>query len=209
MLFRSLATNLPLYMVGSYNCDGNIYTGTNIASSDPDAYATREYGEIPAAIFCDTFTVLSASWPSNRDMSFRGHNNQSSSRPAGSRVEIAACVATGEYPVFEFFFHAFEHYQSLYNTGPPIVFKGSVVGMFKSEIQDIKQAYGRTQSNLTEDYWHAHGAYAIPSVRFHQDLVDGIFPPGIPMAMIFRPSDHRFLRTGNGTDNALLNSVGL
>ncbi len=204
----TLATNLPVYMVGSYNCDGNIYSGTNIASSDPGAYATREVGEIPAAIFCDTFTVLSASWPSNRGDSFLGHNNMSSTRPAGSRVEIAACIATGEYPVFEFFFHAFEHYQSLYNSGPPIVFKGSVVGMFKSEIQDIKQAYGRNQSALTEDYWHAHGAFAIPSVRFHQDLVDGIFPPGIPMAMIFRPSDHRFLRTGNSGDNSILTAAG-
>ncbi len=204
----TLATNLPLYMLGSYNCDGNIYSGTNITSTDPDAYATREFGEVSAAIFCDTFTIMSASWPSNRAKSFRGHSNQSSGRPAGSRVEIAACIATGEYPIFEFFFHAVESYQNLYSSGPPIVFKGSVVGMFKSEIQDIKQAYGRTRTDLAEDYWHAHGAYAIPSVRFHQDLVNGVFPPGIPMAMIFRPSDHRFLRAGDSNDSSLLSSVG-
>jgi hypothetical protein len=204
----TLATNMPVYMVGSYNCDGNVYSGTNLASTDPDAYATRDVGEVPAAIFCDMFSVMTSGWASNRGDSFYGHNNRSADRPAGSRIEIAACIATGEYPIFEFFVHAFEHYQSLYNTGPPIVFKGSVVGMYKSEIQDIKQAYGRNVNNQAEDYWHAHGAYAIPSVRYHQDLVDGIFPPGIPMALIFRPSDHRFLRPGNPVDAAALSTAG-
>ena len=204
----TIATNIPVYLIGSYNCDGNINTGTNINSSDPDAYATRESGEVPAAIFSDMLTVLTSGWASNRADSFYGHNNKSSTRPAGSRIEVAACIATGEYPVFEFFAHAFEHFQTLYNTGPPIVFKGSVVGMFKSEIQDIKQAFGRNVNNQAEDYWHAHGAYAIPSVRFHQDLVNGTFPPGIPMALIFRPSDHRFLRTGNSDDSTVLSAAG-
>ena len=205
----TLATNLPVYLVGSYNSDGNIYSGTNITSTAPDAYATRDYGEVPAAIFCDTFTAMSSSWPSNRVDSFLGHNNMSSTRPAGARLEIAACIATGEYPIFEFFMHAVEHFQSLYSSGPPIVYKVSVVGMFKSEIQEIKQAYGRSANNLTEDYWHAHGAYAIPSVRYHSDLVNGTFPPGIPMALVFRPSDHRFLRRGNNADAAVLTAAGL
>ncbi|MCC5023047.1 MAG: hypothetical protein J6386_09750 [Candidatus Synoicihabitans palmerolidicus] len=206
----TIGTNMPVYMVGSYNCDGNVYSGTNLASTEPDAYAyaTRDFGEIPAAIFCDTFTVLTAGWAANRADSFYGHNNASSTRPAGSRIEIAACIATGEYPVFEFFMHAVEHYHSLYNSGPPIVFKGSVVGMFKSEIQGIKQAYGRTVTNQVEDYYHAHGAYAIPSVRYHQDLVNGIFPPGISMALVVRPSDHRFLRPGNADDAAVLTRAG-
>lgn len=205
----TLATNLPVYLQGSYNCDGNVFTNTNLTSNSPTAYGSRDTGEVSAAIFCDTLTVLSEQWrTSNREKGFNGWNGAAGTRPVSSRIEIAACIATGEYPVFEFFTHALESFQSLYNSNPPIVFKGSVIGMFKSEVQHIKRAYGRNQNNQIEDYWNNHGAFAIPSVRFHQDLVSGTFPPGIPMALVFRPSDHRFLRSGNTDDKAIMTKVG-
>lgn len=205
----TFATNMPLYLQGSFNCDGNVFTNTNLNSTAPGDYATNDPGEIPAAIFCDTLTVLSNQWrTANRAKGFHGWNGGANTRPVTDRLEIAACVATGEYPVFEFFTHALESYHSLYTSNAPIVFKGSVIGMFKSEIQHIKRAYGRNQANQIEDYWNAHGGHAIPSVRFHQDLVDGTFPPGIPMALVFRPSDHRFLRPGNTADKAIMTSVG-
>jgi hypothetical protein len=83
-----------------------------------------------------------------------------------------------------------------------------MIGMFKSEVQTIKQAYGRDVANQIEDYWNDHGAFAIPSVRFHQELVNGNFPPGIPNAIIFRQGSHRFLRPGNATDAALVAAAG-
>ena len=205
----TFATNLPVYLQGSYNSDGSVFTNTNLTSTSAGDYATKDPNEIPAAIFCDTLTVLSDQWrTANRAKGFHGWNGGANTRPVTSRIEIAASIATGEYPVFEFFTHALESYQSLYSTNAPIVFKGSVIGMFKSEIQHIKRAYGRNQANQIEDYWNAHGGHAIPSVRFHQDLVDGTFPPGIPMALVFRPSDHRFLRPGNTADKAIMTSVG-
>lgn len=205
----TLATNLPVYTVGSYNSDGNVFTNTNLNSIAPDGYATRDTNEISAAIFCDTLTILSNQWKTgNRDKGFNGWGGGANTRPVSDRLEIAACIATGEYPVFEFFTHALESYQTLYSTNPPIVFKGSVIGMFKSEIQHIKRAYGRDQTKQIEVYWNAHGSHAIPSVRFHQDLVDGTFPPGIPMALVFRPSDHRFLRSGNADDKAIMTAAG-
>ena len=205
----TLATNLPVYTIGSYNSDGDVLTNTNLNSTSPDGYATRDTNEIPAAIFCDTLTVLSNQWiTGNRYNGFLGWSGGAATRPVTDRLEIAACIATGEYPVFEFFTHALESYETLYSTNPPIVFKGSVIGMFKSEIQHIKRAYGRDQTRQIEDYWSAHGSHAIPSVRFHQDLVDGTFPPGVPMALVFRPSDHRFLRSGNVDDKIILTAAG-
>jgi hypothetical protein len=207
----TLGTNLPVYIIGRYNCDGDTTTGTNITSNSPNAYATSDAGEIPAAMFCDTLTLLSAGWASgtNRARSFRGANGDAPDRPASARLEISSCIATGEYPVFEFFTNALENWGPFYSTtSVPIVIKGSMIGMFKSEVQAIKTAYGRNANNQVEDYWNNHGAFAIPSVRFHQDLVNGSFPPGIPNAIIFRPSAHRFLRPGNAADGALITAAG-
>ncbi len=206
----TLGTNLPLYTIGAYNCDGDTATGTYLNSMNPNAYATADAGEIPAAIFCDTLTVLSAGWASsNRGRSFRGASGDAPDRPASARLEFSACIATGEYPVFEFFTNALENWGPFYSsTSTPIVFKGSMIGMFKSEVQVIKQAYGRNINNQIEDYWNDHGAFAIPSVRFHKDLVDGKFPPGIPNAIIFRQGSHRFLRQGNTEDGAMITAAG-
>lgn len=207
----TLGTNLPIYTIGRYNCDGDTATGTNLTSMAPNAYATADAGEIPAAIFCDTLTVLSAGWASttNRARSFRGAAGDAPDRPASARLEFSACIATGEYPVFEFFTNALENWGPFYSaTSTPIVFKGSMIGMFKSEVQTIKQAYVRNVANQIEDYWNDHGAFAIPSVRFHQELVNGNFPPGIPNAIIFRQGSHRFLRPGNAVDAALIAAAG-
>jgi hypothetical protein len=223
----TLGTNLPIYTIGAYNCDGDTASNTFLNSMAPNAYAKPDAGEIPAAIFCDTLTVLSAGWATttagtpagtNRSRSFRGTTGTSNSnlalaagapsRPATARLEFAACIATGEYPVFEFFTNALESWTTFYQSGVPIVFKGSMIGMFKSEVQTIKQAYGRNVSYQVEDYWNEHGAHAIPSVRFHDELVKGNFPPGIPNAIIFRQGNHRFLRPGNAADAALIAAAG-
>ena len=259
----TIATNVPVYLVGNYNSDGDYATGSNITSDAPGAYATLETGEIPAAIFCDMFTVLSNGWgssdgthpQSNRQNSFYGANNGSTAddgtsignvgsppgRPAKSLaartithfsaasytypksnpdltmpyVEISACIATGEYPIFEFFTHALENYQPMYDAmattkANPIIFKGSMVGMFHSEIQHIKQAYGRSvASNVqTGSIWRQHGAYAIAGSRFTQYLVDGLFPPGTPKAYLTAQKEFSLLHWSNPTDATLLTQAG-
>ncbi len=214
----TLATNAPLYLIGSWNSDGNYTTGTNVASTNPNDYATTDTltaanvnnPEIPSAIFCDTLTVLSPGWATQRNYpnapaggltrrqnSYNGWSNNSDSnrrvtwQNANERIEISACIATGEFPVFEFFTHALEDF-NLTNGTPctPIVVKGAMVGMFTSEIQHIKQAYGRNPAKDIQTYWHAHGAHAFPSPRLHRFILDGNFPPGTPQALV--PSQSNF-----------------
>jgi hypothetical protein len=284
----TIATNAPVYVVGNYNSDGDFTTGSNITSNAPGSYAQPEVGataqtsEITAAIFCDTFTVLSNGWGlndattslSNRNNSFYGTNNGSTNnhstspaiagnignppgRPAKSLwaattktvrptiyhyatksnyiypnsnpttgssanpyVEISACIATGEYPIFEFFNHALEDYEDMYNTmsstkANPIIFKGSVVGMFHSEIQHIKQAYGRSVSSNVQtsgdpsgDIWQQHGAYAIAATRYSQFLVDGNFPPGTPKAYYTSQKNYSLLHWNDSADAAVLTQAG-
>ncbi|MFT3781192.1 MAG: type II secretion system protein [Nibricoccus sp.] len=262
----SIATNVPVYIVGNYNADGDFTTGSNITSDAPTAFANADTGEIPAAIFCDTFTVLSNGWGlagssgrSNRQNSFYGRNNGSTKggnttvgsigvppgRPAVSSperwitnhlcqpaspgykylasnpasgssarpyVEIGACIATSEYPIFEFFTHALENYADMYNVmsttkANPIIFKGSMVGMYHSEIQHIKQAYGRdvasdvqTSGDPSGDVWQQHGASAIAGTRYHKFYaVDGTFPPGTPKAYLTAQKDYALLRWADPT----------
>jgi len=213
----TLATNAPLYLIGSWNSDGNYLTGTNVTSTDPTAFATTDTGtatdltnpEIPSAIFCDMFTVLSPGWatqinyPSGtvngltrRQNSFPGWGGDSDKfrrvtfkqNAAGQtyeRIEVSASIATGDFPIFEFFPHALEDF-NLTNGTPctPLVVKGAMVSMFSSEVQHIKQAYGRDPTKDIQTYWSGHGANNFPSPRFHQFLVNGDFPPGTPQALL-------------------------
>ncbi|ATC62735.1 hypothetical protein CMV30_01440 [Nibricoccus aquaticus] len=250
----TIATNGPVYLVGNYNSDGNYLTGTSITNSAPDAYSEKDTAitEIPAAIFCDTFTILSNGWGwsdatvtlSNRNRSFYGANNSSTvanaepgrvggppgrpirirplfshptarkndgtvvTHPATSKyVEISACVATGEFPIFEFFTHCLENWAGS-GAPTPIIIKGSMVGMFHSELQHIKQAYGRSTGSDIQAYWQEHGANAFVSSRYHRMLYEGNFPPGTPMAYVTSPREFRLLRQGDVTDNTVISDSG-
>ncbi len=250
----TIATNAPLYLVGNYNADGDYNTGTLITSTSPDSYSVKDPNitEIPAAIFCDTFTILSNGWGetpsgvtlSNRNRSFYGANRASvvsntepgrvlgppgrpvreraafnhatAKKPDGSAVsfpkteryvEISACIATGEYPIFEFFTHALENWAGT-GAPTPIIIKGSMVGMYHSEIQHIKQAYGRNTGTDIQVYWEQHGANAFVSSRYHRMLYNGDFPPGTPMAYVTAPREFRLLRQGDADDDALITNAG-
>lgn len=60
----SIATNAPLYLIGSYNSDGDFATGTNITGTKPTDYAVNDpsWGEVSAGLFSDTLTILSDTW---------------------------------------------------------------------------------------------------------------------------------------------------
>ncbi len=222
----TLATNAPLYLIGSWNSDGDYTTGTNVTSTDPTKYATTDTltstsannPEIPSAIFCDMFTVLSPGWASQtgylnepssvstltrRQNSFPGWNNGDETKSdsykyrtvewlnTNERIEISACIATGDFPIFEFFTHALEDFKPTNGTPcTPLVVKGAMVSMFTSEVQHIKQAYGRDPAKDIQVYWNGHGANCFPSPRLHQFIIDGNFPPGTPQALV--PSQSNF-----------------
>jgi hypothetical protein len=218
----TISTNAPLYVVGSYNSDGNFATGTKITSTLPTDYAENDpgWGEVSAGLFADTLTILSDTWglPSGTNgasanrfkRSFNGVSNYSidNRRVTTGKVEISACILTGEYPIFEFFLHALEDWENFYSaTNSPICIKGAVVGMFHSEIQHIKGAYGRDVNNDIQVYYHAHGAYAIPAVRLHRQLTNGIFPPGTPKARDYGQQAFSFLRPSTPADKAALSDA--
>jgi type II secretory pathway pseudopilin PulG len=222
----TVATNAPLYLIGSWNSDGNYATGTNVTSTDPTKYATTDTGtatsannpEIPSAIFCDMFTVLSPGWatqtkylnePSSvqtltrRQNSFPGWGSDSNTYRAvewqnsTERIEVSACIATGDFPIFEFFPHALEDFYKTNGTAcTPLVVKGAMVSMFTSEVQHIKQAYGRDANKDIQVYYAAHGANNFPSPRFHQFLVNGEFPPGTPQALVPSQSNFQVISKG-------------
>ncbi|HLP07472.1 MAG TPA: hypothetical protein VK178_04845 [Opitutaceae bacterium] len=218
----TISTNAPLYLVGSYNADGNFATGTNITGTKPTDYAVDDpgWGEVSAGLFCDTLTILSDTWGKPVDKSdssltvsdgnaatrftksFGGSSGYSLNNRTvkDGQVEISACILTGEYPIFEFFLHALEDWGDYYNKGgtmnSPICIKGAVVGMFHSEIQHIKGAYGRDVNKDIQVYWADAGAYAIPAVRIHSRLMNGIFPPGTPEARAYGQNGFVFLVPG-------------
>lgn len=212
----TIATNGPLYIVGSYNSDGDYTTGTNVTSGAPDAWADPDVGEVSAALYSDTLTFLSDEWitDGHRTKSFPGSGSASGTYrkvalDGTKRIEIGACIATGEYPIFEFFTNALENFQTIYDTKiNPIIIKGSMIGMFHSEIQHVKTAYGRQASKDIQVYYAGHGAFAIPTVRYHQYLVDGIFPPGTPVARTPIQQGFRILHPGNPEDAAVISAAG-
>lgn len=248
----SIATNAPLYLIGSYNSDGSFATGTNITGTNPTDYAVDDpsWGEVSAGLFSDTLTILSDTWgkpvswtksvpvttrvrdrwgrwtdvTTNTDYtvvdgnkgnrfvnSFDGRDNTSASlrRVKDGKVEISACILTGEYPIFEFFLHALEGWNDYYGkTENPICIKGAVVGMFHSEIQHIKGAYSRPLNDDIQQHYHGHGDCAIPAVRLHKRLTDGIFPPGTPMARDYGQRSFAFLRPSDPKDTAVLSAAG-
>ncbi len=229
----TLATNAPLYLIGSWNSDGDYTTGTRVTSTVPTDYATTDTGtstsannpEIPSAIFCDMFTVLSPAWATQtnypnfpnaltrRQNSFPGWaTNSKTFRPvawrnANERIEISACIATGDFPIFEFFPHALENFEASSKDTPctALVVKGAMVSMFTSEIQHIKQAYGRDAAKDIQTACTGHGFYCFPSPRLHQFILDGNFPPGTPQAYV--PSQSNFQVVFKG--DSIINDAGL
>jgi hypothetical protein len=231
----TLATNAPVYLIGSWNSDGDYTTGTNVTSTSPTAYATTDSGvmtdadtEIPSAIFCDTLTVLSPGWATQtnypsapntltrRQNSFPGWTDKTNSsegnrqvtwKNSNERIEISACIATGDFPIFEFYTHALEWFPTTASTCTPVVVKGAMVSMYTSEIQHIKQAYGRDAAKDIQTYWQGHGANCFPSPRMHQFILSGNFPPGTPQALV--PSESNFqILFKDGAGGQLIKDAG-
>jgi hypothetical protein len=213
----TLATNAPLYLLGSYNSDGDYSTATNVTATAADAYAGTDTGEVMSAIFSDTFTVLSEHWipakGNNRERSFPGYQGASEScrhvpRSGTTCIEIGACIATGEFPIFEFFFHALEGFEDFRTGVNAIVVKGSTAGILHSEIQHIKQAYGRDPTRDIQVYCRGHGFYALTSVRYTWNLMDGLSAPLVPCASVTTMIGFRLLRPGDPDDRTFLQSAG-
>jgi hypothetical protein len=206
----TIASNTSIYTVGNYNADGDLSTGTNLDKSDNTFASAESVDELSAAIFGDSVTVLSSDWPSYRDLSNQGSTGDAYNRKPSSPLEISSSIVTGGYPVFEFFVRSLESWQHLItSTYPnPLVIKGSLVSLYDSEIPLIKSAFNREESSPIDLYWKSFAAYAFTTVRYHQFLADGCFPPGTPNARYFKSQGFSVLYPSNASDKAELESVG-
>ncbi|HEY4247602.1 MAG TPA: hypothetical protein VGM64_12140 [Lacunisphaera sp.] len=203
----------------------NSFYGTNKGTTNGDGTGTGSVGSPPgrpakSLLATDHTDPNYYSFVRKSSTMAFVNSNPSSGVGAKPYVEISACIATGEYPIFEFFTHALESYQPMYSAmstthANPIIFKGSMVGMFHSEIQHIKQAYGRSISSNVQtggdpsgNIWEQHGSYAIAGSRFSQSLVDGNFPPGTPKEFLTTQRGFSLLHWNNSADAALLTQAG-
>ncbi len=174
----TLATNAPIYVVGSYNADGIEGTGGPTGVDDSD--------EPPASIIADTITVLSDNWES-------GNYDAKSKKTCGYRpaafTEVSAAFLTGQSPTViggntSGGVHNFPRFLEDWE-GEDFRYRGSMVALFESEVHDV--SYGSNYS------W-----YKPPARKwgYHDLFKAGIYPPGSPKVRDFRRRDFKFLTKG-------------
>ncbi len=179
----TLATNAPLYTVGSYNADGSKQTSS---ATKPDDSA-----ELPAAIMADSITVLSDNWPSNRANSdVNGRSTIQSKRPGVSHMEIAAALVCGTpddlisnyvgdrdtsrpYGLGVINLPRFLEY---WGSSRTVTIRGSLVSLFESEVRPEG-----APDNFND--------YYVPPSRnwgFNELFAQGSYPPGTPLVRTYR-----------------------
>ncbi len=178
----TIATNAPVYTVGSFNANGSAHTND---STIPD-----DLSEKPAAIIGDVITVLSNEWPSHRIYSDKA--NVENYRDVNNFVEISAALISGtpntipsdathgnvsgdtsrRLSLGVVNLPRFLEYWS----GETLTIRGSMVSMYESELRP----YGAPSD--FNDYYY-------PPIRdwgFNNLLANGAFPPGTPLVRTYR-----------------------
>ena len=175
----SIATNLPMYVEGNYNSDGNLGTGSP-TEPDNDTTYNQAGQETPAALAADAITFLSENW-----------NDANSDGNLGNRVaaptEVSAAILTGLVPSgkngSDSYSGGVENFPRFLEDwkGKEFRMRGSIVAMFESEV--ATEAWGKTD------------VYKAPERQwgFHNEYAGGGGPRGGPFAPIFRARDLRIL----------------
>ena len=206
----TLATNAPIYILGSYNADGTISTATTTNSAlYPDDGHTGAIGspsvETPAALAGDAITILSpnffgtsattnlapytGSTVTTNPTTSSAYKSPSATTPSASgSVEIAAAFISGSNPTApgatgtqEYSGGVHNMPRFLENWGTnTVAIRGSLVNMYKNRI-----ATGPWSSS-----------YYSPPVRqwgFDQIFANGNFPPICPQVISFRRVDFTYI----------------
>lgn len=177
----TIATNVPMYVHGNYNADGNSSTGS---ATKPDV--DDVYQEPPAALIADAVTLLSNSWnDANSAKSL-------SSRKTSSFTEVAAAILTGLVPSDK---NGWNNYSGGVENFPRFLedwnstlrYRGSMVALFESEV-------------ATEP-WGKSNVYDPPSRDwgFNSLFGEGFYPPGTPNSRTFRRINYRNLTSDEYT----------
>ena len=197
----SLATNAPMYLIGSYNADGDLATGTETAKDD---------GEVPAMLAADTFTALSLDFvdelpipdtdeertnftPTGRRQYPFTTNDASSSKNylyAYQPIEISAGLIAGISPTIPLsdgngvvresggvhnLIRYMQHWRPN-STPTQMRYRGSMVVLYENLVHT---------NRITTDYEN----YYTPPKRtfgFNELFQEGKFPPGTPKGRTYR-----------------------
>ncbi len=177
----TLATNAPMYTVGSFNANGSAHSY--------DAIKVDDANEKPAALMADTLTVLSDNWKNNRINShLDGRSNVQSYREANSYVEISAAIVSGtpntvpngapygdgSRPLSLGVVNLPRFLESW--TSRTLTIRGSLVSLYESELRPRG-----APSNFNDFY--------LPPIRdwgFNELFASGSYPPGTPLIRTYR-----------------------
>lgn len=172
------ATNSALYTLGNFNADGNLLTpGSSYVfteSDDPDN------PDPPVAIAADAVSMLSSN--------FKFYKSKSTSLTDASNTEFCAALVAGLVPTnkggdtstVSGGAHNFPRFLERWS-GKTFRYRGSIVALFESEVQN--QEFGSS-------------SYYSPPTRqygFFAEFKKGNYPPGTPYVRSYRKIDFRYL----------------
>ena len=184
----SIATNGPLYVVGSFNADGVPHPRDLV---EPDDAA-----EQPASLIADSITLLSDEWSYNRY--FSGFDNVADHRYSSSFMEVSAALVAGTPPTIPdgapYPLGDINRPHSLGAINLPrflerwggnneVTIRGSMVSLYQSEVRPEGAPW-----NYNNYYWPPKRDWG-----YHAIFASGNFPPGTPLIRIARRLDYREL----------------
>lgn len=180
----TLATNAPMYTVGSFNANGNFHTNDATTPDDSD--------EKPAALIADTINVLSSEWSSHRKYSKKtGYSSIRSYRKVDQGIEISAALVSGTpntVPSGASYTGDASSSRPLslgvvnlprfleYWTSRTLTIRGSMVSLYESEVRPLG-----APTNFND--------YYTPPIRdwgFNDLFKSGNYPPGTPLVRTYR-----------------------
>lgn len=185
----TIATNAPVYVEGNYNANG---VRESDAETSPDApYAdlyrpNTKYEEAAAAIIGDAVNFLSTDWED--DSSWEGLSNR---RIGNNPTEVSAAIISGIVPTgkggntqysggvenFPRFLEDWGNNRSRH----PFVYRGSMVALYESEVQDERWGHGNVYTP-PERAWGFNTMYAL-----------GKYPPGMPYLRHYKRVNFRWI----------------
>ncbi len=209
----TIATNAPVYILGSYNADGVISTAAATNSAKyPDDGNTGALGDpsvqTPAAIAGDAITILSANYfgtgsstnlaphtgstVTKNPTSSSAYKSPSNTTPSvAASVEIAAAFISGTNSTSPNATGPQEYSGGVHNmphflenwSGDTVAIRGSLVSMYNSRV-------------ATGAWSNSYYSAPVRQWGFDQIFANGIFPPICPQVISYRRVDYTFLANG-------------
>ncbi|MGH8018737.1 MAG: hypothetical protein ACREIA_10665, partial [Opitutaceae bacterium] len=172
----TLATNVPAYIWGNYNADGNV------PNDATDVRAPDSEDEPPAAVVADAISILSEAWQD-------GNSNKGLSNRKATETEVSAAIVTGIVPT------------NFLNNG---TYSGGVENLprFLENWGGVKFGYRGSmavlyQSEIALEPWGSSNVYSPPNRVWGFNTIfeadPARFPPGRLISRSYRRLAYRSL----------------